>query len=42
MTAFVAIVAAIGVVLSVCVWWFCHWLAGCMDRDDRKDAGNFD
>lgn len=42
MTALSAIVAAIGTAAALGVWWFCCWLERRMDRDDRKDFGDFD
>lgn len=39
MTALTAIVATLGTLVVLGAWWGCHWLAGCLDRDDRKAEG---
>jgi hypothetical protein len=41
MTALSAIVAALGTAAALGVWWLCRWLERRMDRDDRKDKGEF-
>ena len=39
MTALTATIAVIGVLICLAVWCVAHWLAQCLEADDRKVRG---
>jgi hypothetical protein len=39
LTTAALVVATLGTLVVLGAWWGCHWLAGCLDRDDRKAEG---